>query len=574
MFLKQTKQANGRVSLTIVHGYREPGTKKSKQKQVVHIGFLDELIDKYEDPIAHFKHVAKKMNFEANENKIIKLELDMTEEHEIGTNDIKNIGFIALSEIYHKLGIHKFLINRMRGLSSNIPLNNIMKLLVYERILHPGSKIAAYENKNLYFENFDFNSRTMYRAFSKFAKYKKNLLLELYENISMLYGRDITNVFYDVTNYYFHIDEQTDLIRKGMGKDKKGKPIIQMGLLIDNAGIPITYKLFSGNTTDFETLLPILSELKAAYNLDRVIVVADKGLNSGSNKAYNIIKGDGYIFSRSIRGTKANQDIKKFVLSNEGYREYTKKKNKFKIKSKVMPTEITVENIDGKKEKVLIDEKHVAFYSEKYDKRAKHKRSELIEKANKLINSPSRYAKAGSYGAMKYIIGMKLDKKTGELTPVKDAVNPFIDTDLILEEEKYDGYYSIVTSELDMSDEEIIERYHGLWKIEETFRITKTSLETRPVFVRNKDSIEAHFLSCFLALVIIRILEKELGASCSIDQTISSLNKLNAVHLKMNYYKSVYYDEILDSIKNKLGINFKKKYLTLDEIKKMISDTK
>lgn len=571
MFLKQDKRPNGRIHLAIVKGYRDPVTKKNRHKQILKVGYYDELLDKYDDPIAHFKQVAIQMTDEENRNKKIELTLDMSEKLDITSDDMKNIGFSVLSKVYHTLGIHRFMINRERGLTSNIPLNNILKLLVYERILHPSSKLAAHKNKENYFENFDFPLKSIYRALSILAKHKDKLLLELHENITMTYGRDTSNVYYDVTNYYFHKDQQTDLIRKGMGKDKKGKPIIQMGLLLDNQGIPITYKLFSGNTTDFETLLPILSELKTNYRLDRVIVVADKGLNSSTNKAYNIVKGDGYIFSRSIRGTKASQEIKKYVLNNTGY-EWVGED--FKIKSKIYPTTITVQNTEGKDVKVNIDEKHVCFFSRKYAERSRYKRQETIEKALKLVNSPSKYAKAESYGAMKYVVGMKLDKKTGELTQARKDILPKLNTELIEEEEKYDGYYSIVTSELDMSDTEVIEKYRGLWKIEETFRVTKSQLQTRPAYVWSEGGIEGHFLTCFLSLLILRIIEKELGGEYSTERIIDSLSKSNVDYLKMNYYKAVYYDEVLECIDKKLATNLKQKFMTLDDIKKMISDTK
>lgn len=572
MFLKKSKRPNGRIQLSIVKAYRNPLTGKNAHKQVSYLGYLDEYDGVYSDPISHFTELAKKMTEEEKSNKSIELSIDMSEILVEDTNDLKNTGFLALSFIYHKLNIHTFLINRQRGLKSSLPLNNIMKLLVFERILNPGSKIAAYNNKELYFDKFNFSSRTMYRAFDQFSKHKENLLLDLHENIRMHYGRDTTNVFYDVTNYYFHIDQQTDLIRKGLSKDKKGKPIIQMGLLLDNAGIPINYKLFSGNTTDFETLLPVLSELKQEYRLNRIIVVADKGLNSGSNKAYNIIKGDGYIFSRSIRGTKANQDVKEYVLSKNDYREIGTQG--FKIKSKVVPTEITINDVNGKNRTVIVDEKHVAFYSPKYDRRAKHKRNELIEKANKLISSKLGYTSASNYGALKYIVGLELDKATGELNPIDKKIKPFLDIDKISEEEKYDGYYSIVTSELDMLDEEIIERYRGLWQIEDTFKVTKTHLETRPVYVQTESSIEAHFLTCFLSLVILRLLEKELENLYPVSQLIKSLKKARVDSFHMNFFKAVYYDEVLKTIQEKLEIPFNKKYMTLSDIKNMISDTK
>jgi transposase len=571
MYLKKDKRPNGRIFLAIVKGYRDPTTKKTRHKQIMRVGYYDELLEDYEDPITHFTQVAKQMTEEENENKEIELTLDMTEKLDVGTNDKKNIGFSVLSRIYHILGIHTFMINRERGLKAAIPLNNILKLLVYERILDPGSKLAAHENKDKYFENFNFPLESIYRSLPILAKYKDKLLLELHENITIKYGRDTSNVYYDVTNYYFHMDQQTELIRKGMGKDKKGKPIIQMGLLLDKAGLPITYKLFSGNTTDFETLLPVLSELKSNYNLNRVIVVADKGLNSGTNKAYNIIKGDGYIFSRSIRGTKASKEIKDYVLDDEDYEWIGED---FKIKSRIYPTIITVKNDEGKDVKIDIDEKHVVFYSKKYAERSRHKRNEAIAKALKLISRPTGYTTANNYGSMKYIKGMKLDKKTGELTHVSKDVIPRLNDDLIKEEEKYDGYYSIVTSELDMTDSEIIEKYRGLWKIEDTFKITKSQLQTRPAYVWSEGGIEGHFLTCFLSLLILRILEMETRGTYSIERLVDSLNKSEVVHLKMNYYQGVYFDEVLKCIDENLGTNLNQKYQTLDGIKKLISDTK
>lgn len=571
MFLKQDKRPNGRIYLSIVESYRDPITKKNKQKAIKSIGFYDEFINTYDDPIAYFKEVANQMTEEKKCDNTVELHINSEETLDINSNDLKNIGFVVLSKLYHELGIYKFMINRERGIKSKYPLNNILKLLIYERILNPCSKLAAFANKDNYFENFNFPLESLYRTLPILAKYKDKLLLELHENISMLYGRNTSNVFYDVTNYYFHMDKQNDLIRNGMGKDRKGKPIIQMGLLLDKAGLPITYKLFSGNTTDFETLLPVLSEVKENYHLNRVIVVADKGLNSGTNKAYNIIKGDGYIFSRSIRGKKASKEIKEYVLDETGYTQFGEN---FKIKSRVYPTEITVKDKNDKPVKVTVDEKHVVFYSEKYAKRTKHKRNEAIAKALKLINSPSRYAKVENYGSMKYIIGMNLDKKTGELKPSRKNIIPKLDDALIREEEKYDGYYSIVTSELDMSDQKIIETYQGLWKIEESFKVTKTQLKTRPTYVWSEGGIEGHFLTCFLSLLILRVLQMKTKGQYSVEKMVRSLSKSNVDYLSLNYYKAVYYDEILNCIDQNVGTNLKQKYMTLKEIKKMISDTK
>lgn len=571
MYLKKTPHSKNRIHLSIVKGFRDPITKKTKQKTIKSLGYIDELEKEYEDPIAHFTELARQMTEDEKKERYIDIKIDKTERMSTSTDDVKNIGFTAISKIYHELGIKNFLTNRERGINFKYPLNNIMKLLVYERILNPCSKLKAYENRHKYLEKFDFGVEKIYRSLKYFSKHKDNLLLDLHENVTMNYGRDTSNVFYDVTNYYFDINSEDELRKKGVSKDKKGKAIVQMGLLLDKAGIPMTYELFSGNTNDFSTLLPVLDKVKKNYKLDKVIVVADKGLNSGTNKAYNIIKGDGYIFSRSVRGTKADKEVKNYVLNEEGYRWIN---DEYKIKSRVYPTNITVEDVNGTKRKVMIDEKQIIFYSEKYARRTKHLRDKVLEKAYKLISSPSRYAKADSYGALKYIKGMKIDKETGEISEAKKSITPVINTKLILEEEKFDGYYSIVTSELEMDESEVINTYKGLWKIEETFKVTKTTLETRPIYVRKEDSIEAHFLSCFISLLIIRILEMKTKNKYSVEKMIDSLNKSNVDFLEMNKYKGVYYDEILEHIDECIGTELGKKYLILDEIKQMIADTK
>lgn len=571
MYLRKNVRPDGRTHLAICKSYRDPVTKKNRQKVVMKIGYLEEQYDKYDDPIAYFEKLAEDMTREEQRT----AESTVTVNHQAVLSDktdkLKNIGFAAFSKIYHELGIDQFYINRERGMKARLPLNNIMKLLVYERIFNPSSKLSAYANKDFYVENFEFPLESVYRALRLFAKHKNSLLLDLHENVRMRYGRDVSNVFYDVTNYYFHTEEETNLIAKGFSKDRRGKPIIQMGLLLDKAGMPITYELFRGNTSDCETLLPILSKLKKDFRLKRAIVVADKGLNTGDNKAYNILKGDGYIFSRSLRGKKADKDVKAYALREEGYVWIN---DEFKIKSRIYPTDIWVTNKDGKRVSVTIDEKHIVFYSEDYARRTRHKRNEQIAKAITLIHSPSKYAKAENYGALKYIIGMRLDKKTGELTLETKRSIPVLDEELIREEEKLDGYYSIVTSELDMPDSEVIETYQGLWKIEESFKLTKSLLKARPVYLKRDDHIDAHFLTCFIALLLLRVLEMKTHKQYSPEKMINSLKKANVVWMNQNIYQAIYYDDILKLIDEKLNLTLNKEYPTQSDLKKLIAETK
>ena len=239
----------------------------------------------------------------------------------------------------------------------------------------------------------------------------------------------------------------------------------------------------------------------------------------------------------------------------------------YKYKSRLTPRKINVTLTNGRKGKVSVDEKQVVFYSDKYARRAKAEREASLIKANDLIKSPGKYNKATSYGAAKYIQKLEYDKETGEILEAESLLH--LDEALIAEEAKYDGYYMILTSEMDRMDDEIIDIYKGLWKIEESFKITKSSLTARPVYVSREDHIHAHFLICFLALTLIRILEMKVGRKYCVDQIIESLRKSAYAHIEQNYYMLEYYDDILKTIGIATGIDFSLKYRTLASIKKI-----
>lgn len=568
MFLKKDKRPNGRIYLSIVEGYRDPGTKKTKQRKVRSLGFLDDLEKEYEDPIAHFTNLAKKMTEEAKENEF-PLDFSFSRNESIDSSVVlrKNLGFAVLSYFYHELEINKFFINRQRNLNIEYSLNNIFQMLVYSRVLLPSSKKASFENMDNYFLDFNFHINHIYRALDYFNTYKDDLLLHIHEMVRLNYGRDTSNVYYDVTNYYFEIKEPDDFRKKGVSKEHRTTPIIQMGLLMDNSGLPITYKLFEGNTNDCNTLMPVLDELKDNYNFGRVIVVADKGMNTGENIAYNIIHKNGYIYSQSIRG--ANAELKEYVLSDEGYEVSS---DGFKIKSRIVTTKIWVENSKGKNVQVEIEQKQVAFYSPDYDRRSKYEREKAVEKARKLIEK-SKNGKIPAKGAQKYITSSPCDKKTGEVHSELSEYH-FVDREKISEEEKYDGYYVIVTSELKMPNNEILDAYRNLWKIEETFKITKSELKTRPVYLSLKEHIEAHFLTCFVSLLLLRLLENQTNHKYSTKVLVNAMNNISGTYVDKNYYMFDYFNEIVEDLGMVTNIDFSKRFLPLGEIKKIISYTK
>jgi hypothetical protein len=559
---------NGRKYLSIAHGFRDAQTGKSRTKTIKSLGYLDNLQKEYPDPISHFKRVVGEMNRqEAQNNTLPNISIDQNKAIDSGRGNRKNLGYAVLSKFYYELGLDIFFNNHSRGLKMEYNVNGIMKLLVFSRILAPSSKKKAFGNKDWFFEGFDFALDDIYR-FLTFANSKRdNLKLHLHRKIKERYGRSAELVYYDVTNYYFEIDKPDNMRKKGVSKEHRPDPIVQMGLFMDTMGIPISYDLFPGNTNDCLTLTPLLAKMKREYDIGRVIVVADKGMNTGMNIAFNLIKGDGYVYSQTVRG--GHKELKDYALDGDGYRQ---KGEKYRIKSRIYPREIIVQDKDGKNKRLRIGEKQIVFYSEDYDIRAKAEREPALKKARELVDDPGKYNRATSYGAAKYVKNLQFDKKTGEIIITKQK--PVFDYEKLREEEKFDGYYAIVTSELEKTDEEIIEIYRGLWKIEESFKITKSDLEARPVYLSREDRIQAHFLICFVALTIARILEFRLGNAYSVTKIMESLSRVCGTQLEENWYVFDYADEITEALREKFGVDLSRKYLRLGEIRKILGNTK
>ena len=570
MYLRKCpNKKTGRVQLDIVQAYRDKDG-KSKHKSVLHIGYLDLAEKQYPDPIAHFTEVARQMTAEYKEQtKPVHIEFYLKQPMEKNYDECKNFGYAALSKIYHELDIKSFLGNRQRSVKTDFNLNSIFRLLVFSRLLYPASKKHTYENRNRFFERSDFSLDDVYRSLGAFAKVKDGLILHLHNRLKAAYGRDTSMVYYDVTNYYFEIDEQDRLRRKGVSKEHRPDPIVQMGLFMDANGLPITYGLYPGNMLDKQTFIPMMDRIQDNFQLKRVIYVADKGMTCGDNIGQILMDKNGYVFSYSIRG--ANKEFKDFVLDQSGYKFNAD--HSFKLKSRIYPREITVTTVTGQKRRIAIDEKQVVFYSEKFAEKARRDRAAALQKAEELIKSPAKYNRATAYGAAKYVKGIVFDPKTGEvLTKAKKSLS--LDLDLLREEEKYDGYYGLVTSELDELDQKVIDIYRGLWKIEESFKVTKSEFETRPVYLTREEHIEAHFLICFTALLIARILEYVMKSKYSVGTLLDSLKKANCFRLEQNYYVFNYYDQVLADIGQALGLDFSLKYRCLSDIKKILGEVK
>lgn len=592
MYLKACPGYKGKIYLSFVRGYRDENG-KVKQKTVEKIGYLEELKKQYDDPIAYFKKIAK----EKNDIKINELVIKNLNNQTLNTDEDnqKNLGYVIIKKLYQELGINNFLNVKQKKLKIDYKLNEIFSLLIFSRILYPASKKETFEKKGIYFDNFNFSEDDMYRSLDYFKDYKEELELLLWNNTKEKYSRDTSQTYYDCTNYYFEIeyndedifDDKGNLIKKGYRKrgpekNHRPDPIIEMGLLMDASGIPIAYNLFPGNESEKLSLAPEIDRLKNKFNFERTIIVADRGLNCSDNiikiagtSLEMSLKKNGYVYGQSVRG--ADKEFKDWVLSGDYITDKINDDDNeiiFTHKSRIHPKTMYVIREDkGKtksgnsiKERITVDQKQMVYFSQKYADKQKHDRDMMIEKARDLVSNPAKYNKATSYGAANYVKNLRFLKSTGEIA---DTSNLLIDEEKIKEEEKFDGYYSIVTSEENLSDIEIRNIYRGLAKIENTFKVTKSNLESRPVYVWTPEHIEAHFLSCFVSLVIIRLLENKLKNKYSTKQIIEALKNFTSSHIEHDIYKQNNYNEIIKQFSDIYNLNLDKKYRTLSEIKKI-----
>lgn len=487
--------------------------------------FLKRLREKFKngeiefDGISYYSKIKPKKVFELNpDNNFIKL---------------KNLGFIFIEAIYNQLGINKVLATYKNRSKITYDLNGLVKLLVLNRIFDPASKIRAFNQKDDYF--FPIVScedeNNIYRTLT--ALDKKSSSIQSAMNTSLKkssIGRKTDLTYYDVTNYYFETmysdddeyltDEDGNVLtdkqgkplvkkkklrKKGVSKENRKEPIVQMGLYIDNNGIPVSYGLYPGNTQDKNTFTDMIKKGINKSDLGKVVVVADNGMNTQENKYLLLDKGNGYIVSKSVK--QSWKSYKSWIQDESDYNKITNSNGEvtFKYKSRIVEKTLSyVDKDTNQKYTKKVKEKEIVYWSLNHYKKEVFQNSKFIEYLESCKENPDKL-KDKQRKSQEFIKVIKTDPKTGEVVKTKDVV-------VLLEDkiQKYKdtmGYYMIVTSEIESEEQEIINKYHGLSRIEDSFRIIKSDLEGRPIYVRTNEHINAHFLICFIALTIIRIIQ-------------------------------------------------------------------
>lgn len=508
--------------------------------------FLERFREKFKngeidfDGFSYYNKRQEKYNFE--------FEFDKTNPTAYCIN-FKNLGYIFLDKLYNELGINQVLSLEKSRTQIKYDLNGLTKLLVLNRILDPDSKKGTFENKDNYIYSItDANDiNQIYRALDILDKKSEAIQQKMNTQLKKsTIGRKTDLTYYDVTNYYFEtmygdediyeLDEngnikkdekgkpiikEKKLRKKGVSKENKKEPITQMGLFIDNQGIPVSYNLFPGNTQDKTTFKEMIKNKLDNKELGRIVAVADNGMNAQENMYLLVTKGNGYIISKSVK--KSWSKMSNWATDENGYTCIKNKNDEIVFKYKSRIYERTLESSEkdenGKKKKITVKEKEIIYWSKKHYEKEKHQNNKFIEYLESCKEHPDKL-KDKQRKSQEFIKTVQVDQETGEILKTKELV-------ILLEDkiQKYKdtmGYYAIVTSEIEDDDKEIINKYHGLSRIEDSFRIIKSDLKGRPIYVRNDRHINAHFVICFIALTIIRllqykILKKENKSTLNVD---------------------------------------------------------
>ena len=572
MHLRKAK-VKGRTYLSIVQSYRAPDG-KTRSKTIETIGYADSFDGVYDDPIAHFEAEVERRNAEARSAGapvIVKLsparKIDKRAEGRV------ELGAAVPSAYFHRdLGIWGFFERRRTARGFAYDPCRILELLVWNRIAEPGSKRAAFEARGRFPRKCDFGLDDVYRSLTYLNARADALVKHMNESLERARGpRNRARLYYDVTNYYFEVEDEDagGLRRRGVSKEHRPSPIVQMGLFLDGDGLPLDYEVFAGNTNDMATMLPAMRKAglrrPGGPGAGRVVVVADKGLNTSNNIAAVTLDGNGFILSQSVR--KATRELKGWVLGDEGYERSAS--GSFKVKSRIADKAVYVVGEDGRRRRVAVPVKEVAFWSRDYFERSRREREKVVERSRRAIES-GEMSSAAAKTSVRYARDVPVVRETGEAA----SHNWVLDEAKIAADEACDGYYCIITSELDMDDREVIEAYRGLWRIEDSFRVLKSDLDARPVYVSREDHIRAHFLVCYIALLVMRLMQLDTGRAHAPAQISEALRGVVGHRLDANAYLFDYRTDLTDELAAAVGIDLSRQVLTKGQIRQIMADVR
>lgn len=474
----------------------------------------------------------------------------------IGKQNSFNAGYLFLQKIYYQLGLPGICKKIKKNHSFEYDLDAVLSRLIYGRILYPSSKLSCMDQSRALIEQPNFELQHIYRALSVLAEESDFVQAQLYKNSKKVIKRSTGVLFYDCTNYFFELEQESGLKQYGPSKEHRPNPIIQMGLFMDKSGIPLAFCINKGNQNEQLSLKPLEQQILRDFELSKFIVCTDAGLASDANRKFNNYGERSFITTQSIK--KLNKKHREWALDPTGWSlegsdevfDITELEDTPENRKKIFYKQKWIEGWDEERD-IAFDQNLIVTYSLKYKLYQQTLRSRQVERAVKVLEKPSSLDRHSPNDSKRFIVKTSITKD-GEIAENKAYR---LNTEAIAEESRYDGFYAVCTN-LDDEPWEIAKLNHDRWEIEESFRIMKSEFSARPVYLQRDDRIEAHFLTCFIALLIYRILEKQLEEKYTCEEIVETLKKMD-----MNFFDGYGYapsytrTELTDALHNNAGFH-------------------
>lgn len=564
-FLKKTNNKKG-TYLQIYESYYDPERKGGAHRSYKPIGYVHELqADGLDDPVSFYGEEVRKLNQEYKERKLAEKTRQISDE-----SPEKLLGYFPLKNLNDSLGCKKYIDLMQTATDLRFNVFDMVSALIYARIVHPCSKSRTYDEViPKLFEKHDFSLDQLYSGLEYIgSEYEK--VIEIYTHqTSLKYKFDTSRTYFDCTNFYFEIDKEDDFRLKGPSKENKKEPLVGLGLLLDANQIPVGMKMYPGNESEKPVLRNIIDDLKQRNHISgRTIQVADKGLNCFNNILHARKAGDGYIFSKSVKALPETE--KNWVLLQNGYVDVKNKNGEvlYRIKECVDDFPYTYTDADGHKKTLKLPEKRIVTYNPKLAEKQKYEINRQVEKAKKL---KACEAKKSEYGdSAKYVTFVSADKK-GQKTDGRIKVE--INEKAIENAKALAGYNMIITSETRMGASEIYAAYHNLWRIEESFRIMKSQLDARPVYLQKRETITGHFLICYLAVLLTRLLQIHiLNDNFGTEEIFDFMHDFRVAKVsERKYINLTRSSSFIKELSTKTGLSLTSYFLGTEDINKMLS---
>ena len=575
MRIRTTKTTN-----TVQYAIIKDITKNGKRTTCIfeNLGTLDKIKQRAgnEEPLLWLKNYVQELNIKEKENKMpVLIKKDPSKVIEKNVQSSFNVGYLFLQNIYYKLKLDKICNKITEQHQFKFDLNDILSKLIYSRIIFPASKLKTLELSKKFLEQPNFEYQHIERALHVICENMDFIQSELYKNSNEYMKRNNKILYYDCTNYYFEIEEESGLRQYGKSKENRPNPIVQMGLFMDGNGIPLAFDITPGNTNEQKTLQPLEEKIIKDFEFSEFVVCTDAGLASKANRKFNNKNNRKFVTTQSIKKLKSH-------LKNEAL-DLTKGwklpgSNKTYNISKLRTDEKLIEEYRDKifyKERWInedgLEQRLIVTYSVKYQEYQKKIRNNQINRAKKIIDTNSiKLKKTNSNDPKRFIKTLNVTKD-GELA---DKSIYSIDQNIIDEEAKYDGLYAVCTN-LEDSVEDIIRVNKRRWEIEESFRIMKTDFKSRPVYHSKDEMIKAHFITCFLALIIYRYVEKKLDEKYTAPEIIETLRDMNMkLENECSYIPNYIRTDLTDDLHDKFGFRTDFEIISEKNIKKILKQTK